>query len=796
MKLSVIVPVYNEEQTIAFALESILYQRVNFEYEIIVYDDASNDRTAEIVFDYQKSFPCIKYYKNDVNLGNAKTFFKAISIASGKYFQVLDGDDFFVNWHKLEKQVEFLEKNPDYCAVAHNYLSLDSNQIYKENLEIKDDSTHKYSYDKNKLFNFYYHTSTFMFKNIFKHNSYKVMSEDFCRGDLVRYQIVQSITNEKIKYLNFYGSVYNYSQKGIWSSLSEKEKNKLSRNFNSKRAEHVFNGIEKDVILSRIENEDRFLSTIDGALDDGPSSNNKNLASIEEILEALHRISSEVAFSNPQRKEYIFQNCNYFLQIDGLLESIGRINIFNKKYHIHKKSYKKDVYALLVYGFSSDVGGGIIREINDLIKIFTNAGKKVYIYSTEGAKTKDEIIEKYFNSSSVKFIKAKGDSFVDKIDFLIDELWNLAPEKLFPYVSHNDVVGGALIQKHLAKEIILSWVYDHGTSLAISNSSITKYIAKNDSYYYTLKSINKNNIIDIIPPSFDCDESLIYEPFKNHKNLITASASARSYKFETKYIYEYHKIISKVLKETGGLHYHFGPLSEDYKENIFKELDILNVDRVRFVHIEWEDNFSNSLINKNVDVFISSFPTSSARIAIEVNSIGIPIIGHDSLNRLFSVRHFISPDNFYWQNERDFFLIIDNLNQDLLKKSSIKVKEFYRNNNSVSISSELLLNGKSKEYKEENVVQKSFVNIDIGDFFVDIKNILDVAKGDVIKIENQAEKVVINESKTSHNFKNKPLSDYKKLYYSIFVLLRNIPVLGLIVSKKRYGKSLTKISSG
>ena len=772
-------PVRNEERTIAFALESVLYQRVSFEYEIIVYDDASSDKTADIIFDYQKSFSCIKYYKNDINLGNAKTFFNAISVASGKYFQVLDGDDFFTNWHKLEKQVEFLENNPDYCAVAHNYLRLDINKIYRENLSLKEDCTHYYGYNKDKLFDFYYHTSTFMFKNIFKHNSYKIMTEEFCRGDVIRFQMVQSITNEKIKYLDFYGSVYNFSQKGIWSSLSRREKIELNRNFNVKRAEHVFSGIEKEVILSIIEKENDFLSKQE-IEDNTSTSNNEDLLSLDEILKALYRISSDVAFANSQRKEYVFQNCNYFLQIDGLLESIGRITIFNKKYHIHKKSYKKDVYALLVYGFSSDVGGGIIREINDLIKIFTNAGKKVYIYSTEGAKTKDEIIEKYFNSSSIQFIKAKGDLFSDKIDFLIDELWNLAPEKLFPYIGHNDVVGGAVIQKHLAKEIILSWVYDHGTSLAISNSSITKYIAKNDSYYYTLKSINQNNVVDIVPPSFNCDESLIYEPFKNHKNLITASASARSYKFETRYIYEYHKIISKVLKETGGLHYHFGPLSENYKESIFKELDILNVDRGRFIHIEWENNFSKSLIDKSVDIFISSFPTSSARIAIEVNSIGIPIIGHESLNRLFSIRHFISPDNFYWQNERDFFSIIGNIDQNLLKKSSIKVKEFYKNNNSSVISSELLLNGKSKDYKEENVTPKSFVNIDMSDFFYS-------KDGNLMEMN-------FLDKKVDFIIKDKTSKGYKKIYYLVIILLYNAPFVGKIVSKKKYNKFLIKLS--
>src|SRR5690606_12435858 len=132
--------------------------------------------------------------------------------------------------------------------------------------------------------------------------------------------------------------------------------------------------------------------------------------------------------------------------------------------------------------------------------------------------------------------------------------------------------------------------------------------------------------------------------------------------------------------------------------------------------IEWESDFSKSLIDKNIDVFISSFPTSSARIAIEVNSVGVPIIGHESLNRLFSIRHFISPDNLYWENEEDFFAIIENLTSSLLNDKSAKVKEFVKENNSIDISLNLILNNMSKKYNEKNVSKKSFVNINLKDF--------------------------------------------------------------------------------
>ncbi len=276
------------------------------------------------------------------------------------------------------------------------------------------------------------------------------------------------------------------------------------------------------------------------------------------------------------------------------------------------------------------------------------------------------------------------------------------------------MVAGALVQKHLAEEIIMSWVYDHGTSLAVSNSSITRYIAKNDSYYYTLKSINKNNVVDIIPPSFDCKYQNLYVPFKNHKNLITASACARSYKVESNYTYEYSNVIVQLLQKTNGKHFHFGPLPQIYKEKIYKEINSAGLKKDCFIHIEWADDFSMSLINNEVDLFITPFPIGSIRISIEANAIGIPILAHHSTNRLFSSKHFLLPDNFYWENMEDLYLAIDGLNTDKLCDVSKKVRNFYEQNNSIEKTKDLLLNLKSLPYDKERVIHKAFIALDIG----------------------------------------------------------------------------------
>jgi glycosyltransferase involved in cell wall biosynthesis len=743
MKLSVIIPVYNGAETIAFALESVLYQNTDFNYEIIVYDDCSTDETKDIVQNYLSKFSRIRYYANKENSGNAQTFYNATKVACGEYIHVLDADDFFTSWNKLQKQVDFLDGNPDYCAVAHESLKLYGDSINFDGLTKMTEATHKYGYDASKLFLLYYHTSTFMYKNVFKNKSYAILKNDFCRGDEIRSQLILAITNEKIKNLGFIGSVYNCHGNGLWTSMSRQEQKSYTIECLRKRSEQIFSGIEKRALIEKIK----------GFEADKTKTKNIHYLNLDKCLNGISRLLSVATYADKTRREELFQNCNYFQQADQLLESIGRILLFKKRLLLVDRQYDRDTYLFTVSGFKTDQGGGIIRELLEFIETFLSAGKRVIICSTEQVPTDQSIVDKCFTAENLSFIRAKGASRLDKLEFLIDEIYSICPERMYPFVSHFDVVGAALIQKHLAAEIIMSWVYDHGTSLAVSNSSISSYIAKNSSYYYTLKSIWKHNRINIIPVSYDQKHGKLYVPFEGHSKLVTATASARSYKIETEYKYSYVDIIANILEQGGGRHYHYGPLSVTAKRLLREALERHNVTADKFIHVEWVEDLSLSLIANGVDLFLSSFPVGSARIAVEVNSIGIPILSHRSINRLFSLEGFISPSNFWWENSDELFGWICNLTAEDLARCSENVRKYYKSNNDPALTRPLLLNNGSVPYVASEVIPKSFVDIPI------------------------------------LGFHNGGLSCAKRLRYRFYKQLHAIPVLGsVLITDKRIKK--------
>ena len=93
--LSIIMPCYNMETTLVRAIDSILMQKVDFEYEVIIVDYASTDKTQEISTAYAQKDKRIHVIKNKKNEGNAKSFYVGLCNARGDYFCVLDGDDFY-----------------------------------------------------------------------------------------------------------------------------------------------------------------------------------------------------------------------------------------------------------------------------------------------------------------------------------------------------------------------------------------------------------------------------------------------------------------------------------------------------------------------------------------------------------------------------------------------------------------------------------------------------------------------------------------------------------------------------
>lgn len=121
---------YNHEKYIKDCLEGFVNQKTNFKYEVIVHDDASTDNTANIIKEYAERYPDIIkpiFQKENQYSQGVYIIDKFIEpILKGKYVAICEGDDYWCDEHKLQKQVEILENHPEYIACVHQTKAVNS----------------------------------------------------------------------------------------------------------------------------------------------------------------------------------------------------------------------------------------------------------------------------------------------------------------------------------------------------------------------------------------------------------------------------------------------------------------------------------------------------------------------------------------------------------------------------------------------------------------------------------------------------------------------------------------------
>ncbi len=126
MDISIICLTYNHKKYIRETLDGFFMQKGEVEYEVLVHDDASLDGTIEILKEYKGKYPdkvtLILQKENQYPKGIKKILKRMYSLAKGKYLAVCEGDDFWVYDHKLQKQFELMEKNPNIALCYHNAL--------------------------------------------------------------------------------------------------------------------------------------------------------------------------------------------------------------------------------------------------------------------------------------------------------------------------------------------------------------------------------------------------------------------------------------------------------------------------------------------------------------------------------------------------------------------------------------------------------------------------------------------------------------------------------------------------
>lgn len=214
-KLSIVTTTYNQEKYIRQALDSFVNQKTNFPFEVVISDDCSTDSTRKIISEYANKYPdIVKPIFNEKNLGPMDNLIETLSLITSEYVALCDGDDYWTDNDKLQKQVDFLDAHKDYSICFHK------TKIFFENSEFEDVSwpvSYKQDSDLNDLLKEnIIPANTVVYRWIYRND---IKLRDIFPKDIVPadyYIHLMHAEKGKIRYIDEEMSHYRRHDKGMW----------------------------------------------------------------------------------------------------------------------------------------------------------------------------------------------------------------------------------------------------------------------------------------------------------------------------------------------------------------------------------------------------------------------------------------------------------------------------------------------------------------------------------------------------------------------------------------------------
>lgn len=264
--VSIAVIVYNHRPFIEKAINSILMQKVDFQYKIVIGDDGSTDGTTDVLKMLRDRYPDkIELVLSEKNRGVLNNLKQIAERCNGKYVAVIDGDDEWVYDKKLQTQIDFLINNPDYAGCFHDAGINDTTPSSEKHLAHY--STQKF-YSQFNLYKETFYPWDVIHRNIIPSSTLvyvnKNIFDEFKKYNTICYSCdwlceLLIIRNSKFRYFNFRWSIYNNHPSGVTKLVSNYRL--IKENISVLRTllkDDYYGSIKKDVCYS-IARETAFL---------------------------------------------------------------------------------------------------------------------------------------------------------------------------------------------------------------------------------------------------------------------------------------------------------------------------------------------------------------------------------------------------------------------------------------------------------------------------------------------------------------------------------------------------------
>lgn len=708
--VSVIMLCYNEAVFIRRAVRSVLAQTLDAPIEIILVDDGSADGSAGIVRQEvdlaARTNIQLTIVTHEEPTGNAAAFVTGLKTARGRYYHVLDCDDYWIDPDKLTMQVNLMEAQPHLGGVAHRTIM--RNQIDRTESFHPEHEPSKtiLTFEEIAVEGVYFHTSAMLYRNVFYNaglDSFDI-PEIFneVRGDTIRLYVHAS--QGPILYIPQSMSVYDDHGGGIWTSLDWPGKQDLLRNLYDKLQKRGYLAGMGDAqascylsqrlmeIAAYAPSSLRSVSLYPEQVTTQPRYRLTNISHIgslrdleiqidtfvqnaqhEDGLQVLQRLLTAISYDVNLRKASQFRRIASF-EVDWQCERLG--TLIGQKYDVLPAAPAGDPDGPVVFLVSGvvDDAEGLWQETKDIIDLFRGQAE-IKILSTELLTSSPELCAE-LQEDGIEVLRNNDTLQEEKAAWV---MWYLAQQKacqIFVNPARNDVALMAGLRREHAARIHLLTALGYGFALGRLSGVIDGFIARRpyDISYYA--KLTPGREVIYIPSYSRGAAAQDWPDVTEQTPMVSITVCSDASKIEQNYDYSFDRAIPAVLESGVQKHIHVGDLSDAVLNRIRKELAFRGLPIECFEVHPYPEDLPAFLQSCGATIFLQTFPLPEHRPMQAALAAGLPVILHYSyMHPMLALDDMCYPGAPIWSTIQELSHILRQLDATWMAEHRAAIKD-------------------------------------------------------------------------------------------------------------------------
>jgi hypothetical protein len=310
------------------------------------------------------------------------------------------------------------------------------------------------------------------------------------------------------------------------------------------------------------------------------------------------------------------------------------------------------------------MSGGHTGLLEDYVRSLAPRECHILVTDHDGWTERDKIVERFKPLSCEVSFAPEGSNLLEKLEWLMDSLSSLRPERSFFFNHPDDPVAVAAMQPELCNKVAFVHHTDHTFTLGLYAPADRHLDFRPGGQMNCRHQLGVRNTF-VVPLTVP-DPGVQRTEFPDSGALVTCTSGNN--KFEHPYAYHFTDVLPRVLSITGGTHVHIGGISERSEGKIRSALREKGIPDSAFKVIPWVKSLWDAVVENNIDLYIDSFPVTGLRALVEVMGAGVPILAHRNyVHNMLSSCGFVYEEAPVWAVPEDIEEILSTIKTGTLE---------------------------------------------------------------------------------------------------------------------------------